>query len=80
MFGVNITVTNDAECTNFYLVEYKKSFETVYTTLTPNPTSSPFQILGLDVCQEYNVRITRRCCNGQNSNIETTSFTTGGCA
>lgn len=80
MFGVNITVTNDEECTNFYLVEYKKSFETVYTTLIPNPTSSPFQILGLDVCQEYNVRITRRCCNGQNSNIETTSFTTGGCA
>ena len=79
MFGVEISVTNDAECTNYYLVEYKKDFETVYTALTPNPTASPFQIIGLDTCQGYDVRITRRCCNGQNSNIATTSFTTGGC-
>lgn len=85
-FGVEITVTNDAECTNFYLVEYKKDFETVYTTLVPNPVPNPvtpttatFQILGLDNCQLYNVRITRKCCNQQNSSIATTSFTTGGC-
>lgn len=87
MFGVEITVTvADSECTNFYTVEYKKDFETVYTPYTPNPVPDPlnpltttFQLMPLDTCQAYDVRITRRCCNGQNSNIETTSFTTGGC-
>lgn len=79
MWGVTLTFTHDAECTLYYKVEYKRDFETVYTVVTPNPTASPVTITGLDACQGYDVRITRRCCNGQDSTIATTSFTTGNC-
>lgn len=79
MFGVTLTFSNDSECTLYYIVEYKKDFETQYTAINPNPTASPVTITDLDACTTYNVRITRRCCNGQNSNIATTSFTTGNC-
>lgn len=77
MWGVTLTFTHDAECTQYYIVQYKKNFETVYTTVTPNPTASPISIIGLEAGTDYDVRITRRCCNGQNSTIAETSFTTG---
>jgi hypothetical protein len=78
MWGVSIPITNDSECTQYYKVEYKKDFEANYTLLVPNPVESPAVIEGLDAATTYNVRITRRCCNGQDSTPATTSFTTGG--
>lgn len=80
VWAVEISGTHDAECTNYYKAEYKKDFETVYTTVVPNPTAFPFNITGLDACQTYNVRVTRRCCNGQDSIIATQTFITGGCS
>jgi len=77
MWGVSIPITNDSECTQYYKVEYKKTTETNYA-FSYNATESPAVIEGLDAATEYNVRITRRCCNGQDSTPATTTFTTGG--
>lgn len=76
-YGATINVTTNEECTNYFIVQYKKDFEAQYTTMQPNPTAPPFQILPLDAATNYNVRITRMCCNGQASQIATTNFTTG---
>lgn len=66
-FRMSIPVTSDNDCIRFYVVEYKKDFETTYQTLSPNPTQSPIIIDGLDGGETYNVRIKAMCCNGQYS-------------
>jgi len=76
-YGATINIKDAGDCTNYYIVQYKKDFETQFTTMNPNPTAPPFNILPLDAGTTYNVRITRMCCNGQASPIETTNFTTG---
>lgn len=75
-YGVQIPITHDSECTQYYRVEYKKDFEQQYKTL-PNQFASPIVIEGLDESTNYNIRITRVCCNGQESNIATVDITTG---
>lgn len=77
-WGVKLTLTNDSECTQYYRVEYKKDFETQYQVVSPNPVSSPVIIEGLDACTTYNFRVTRRCCNGQDSSIALANQVTGG--
>jgi hypothetical protein len=78
-WGIKIPVTHaDEDCTQSYRVEYKRASETQYQVLSPSPSVSPIVIGGLDACTTYNFRITRRCCNGQESVIATGSKTTGG--
>jgi hypothetical protein len=51
-------------CSEGYIVEYKISTEPDYTRLLPDPFVSPVLIQNLQDDTEYNVRIKRKCCNG----------------
>jgi hypothetical protein len=75
-YGVSIPVTHDSECTSYYQVQIKKDFETQWATL-PNQFASPILIQDLDPSTNYNIRVRRFCCNGQQSNLATVNITTG---
>lgn len=75
-YGISQPVTHDSECTQYYKVEIKKDTDTQYTTLQ-NQLTSPIVVEGLLESTNYNLRITRVCCNGQMSNIAVRDFTTG---
>lgn len=53
---------DSTECTQYYLVEYKLISETAYNVFTAfeSPITTPVVLDN----SEYNLRITRYCCNG----------------
>ncbi len=61
-----------------FILEYKKSTATTWTTVTA--TASPYTITGLDPCSEYQVRMKAVCSNTLTSVYSVqTAFTTVGC-
>ncbi len=73
---IPITDHASAGCTAYYLVRYKASSRSDWTTLTPNPIASPIIINGLAPSTVYNLGITRYCCDGIVSATQATTFTT----
>ena len=55
---------NDEVCSQGYQVQYKLATDINYTNWTPNPTTSPIVITGLEDDTAYNVKVTRLCCDG----------------
>lgn len=76
LFRASIPFSTDATCTSSVQVEYKKDFETAYRTLSTPVTISPAVIDNLDGGSTYNIRLTRRCCNGQPSGISSINIKT----
>lgn len=66
----------DGVCTQGYVVRYKPSYATGWTTLTPNPAASPIVIPNLIPSTTYSYEITRYCCDGVSSTPTTGTFTT----
>lgn len=62
-------------CTQSYYLEKKKASDTAYTPMDIQYTS-PLVIEGLDDDTAYNIRITRRCCNGVNSTSQVVTVIT----
>lgn len=77
-FSVKIPILNNTDCTTALIVEYKKSTETDWVRLPPQPSTDYIMINNLDDCTVYNVRTTKQCCNGQFSTDATINITTGG--
>lgn len=63
-------------CTQYYIVEYKPSFQENWLRLLPNPMDSPFTINNLLDDTEYNLRISRVCCDGNQSPAAISTFDT----
>lgn len=77
---VSIPITNEADedgCTQYYQVRYRRVGFTVWETLYPNPIQSPIVIERLPASTDYEVEVTRVCCNGESSLAATTTFNTG---
>lgn len=73
MRKITIPITDDdTECNQGYIAEYKLTSDSEYTRVFPDPTGSPIEIVGLLDDVEYNVRITRKCCNGSYSPVTST--------
>jgi hypothetical protein len=72
-YKITIPIT-DGECATSYAIEIKRTSDTLYQPLD-NQLSLPIVIDGLEDYQDYDVRITRRCCNGINSAPITISVT-----
>lgn len=64
----------DDECTFYYIVEYKLSGDTGYTSF--NTSDNPIVIQPLVSDSSYDVRVTRVCCNGISSGTATTTVDT----
>lgn len=65
-FKTTINITDSNECATSYGVEIKRASDLEYQTLN-DQLSLPIVVEGLEDMTDYNVRITRRCCNGTNS-------------
>lgn len=61
-YKISIPIT-DGECAVSYTVEIKKQTDTVYTSYGEQ-IAVPIVISGLEDAVDYDIRITRRCCNG----------------
>lgn len=61
--SINIT---DSECATSFGVEIKKASDTVWQPLD-DQFAMPIVVENLMDSTDYNVRITRRCCNGVNA-------------
>lgn len=62
--SIEITDHNSAGvCTTSYAVDYKAQSDTDYVPL-PDQFNSPIEVGGLEDSTDYDIRITRRCCNG----------------
>jgi Secretion system C-terminal sorting domain len=72
-----ITATYAAGTT--YTVEYKKNTATTWTVATA--TSSPYTVIGLDSCAEYQFRIKANCSATSSSpySLQTATLTAGNC-
>lgn len=57
--------------TNGYIVKYRQVGTTQYTTVTPNPTSSPILITGLGAGLTYEGTIQADCGSGQYGTVAT---------
>lgn len=77
-FSVKIPVLNNSDCTSSLIVGYKKSTDTDWTSLPPQPVTDYIMINNLDDCTTYNIRTTKQCCNGQFSTEADINVTTGG--
>lgn len=70
MRKVTIPVTDDgSECNQGYIAEYKLTADSEYTRQFPDPITAPIVIVGLNDDAEYDIRITRKCCNGSFSSL-----------
>jgi hypothetical protein len=68
MRAISIPVTDDGtECNLGYIAEFKLTADSDYTRFYPDPTASPIVITGLLDDSMYDLRITRKCCNGSYS-------------
>lgn len=63
-------------CSEGFIVEYKLAGEVDYTRLFPDPLITPVVITNLADDMTYDVRIKRKCCDGQQSNWTTVSVDT----
>lgn len=70
---VNFTGSTPAP-SNGYIVKWKKASSSTYTTVTPNPTSSPVTITNVPVCENINVVMQSQCDNSQVSSEQTTTI------
>jgi hypothetical protein len=65
MMKILIPITDDGtECNEGYIVEYKLTSDTDYTRVFPDQLGTPVEITGLLDDVSYDVRVTRKCCNG----------------
>jgi len=68
MRKATIPIDDDADvCNTGYIVEYKLSSEVDYTRLYPDPFGNRVVLQNLADDEAYNVRIKRKCCNGDTS-------------
>lgn len=74
---VTITVVDDAdECTSYYATRYRIVGATSWNTI-PSQYGSPILISGMLDATDYEVEVTRTCCNGAVSAPRTINITTG---
>lgn len=73
MATLTLSFASDNNPTNGYIVKYRQVNTLEYTTVTPNPTSSPIQIQSLGAGVTYEGTIQGDCGNGQYGTIS--SFT-----
>jgi hypothetical protein len=65
---ISIPITDDGtECNEGYIVEYKLTADSDYTRVFPDQIGTPVVITGLLDDVSYDVRVTRKCCNGSYS-------------
>lgn len=65
-------------CVSYYKVEYKRATDTNWNVISPMKADNPIVVEPLDDCTTYNIRITKFCCNGQQSDPVTVNVTTPG--
>lgn len=71
-----IPIDDDADvCNTGYIVDYKLTSDMAWTRLMPDPAESPIEINGLEDDLSYDVRIYRKCCDGQTSLASEDTFT-----
>jgi hypothetical protein len=75
MATLTLSFNSDNNPTNGYIVKYRQVGTTQYTTVTPNPTSSPVIIGSLGAGVTYEGTIQADCSNGQFGSITTFSAT-----
>lgn len=73
MANLTINFTTDNNPTEGYIVKYRQTGTTQYTTVTPNPTSSPVTITGLGAGVSYEGTIQPYCGNNQYGSTSTFS-------
>lgn len=75
MATLTLSFSSDNNPTNGYIVKYRQIGTIEYTTVTPNPASSPIQIQSLGAGVSYEGTIQADCGNGQYGTISTFSAT-----
>lgn len=75
MATLTLSFTSDNNPTNGYIVKYRQVGTIEYSTVTPNPTSSPIQIQSLGAGVTYEGTIKADCGNGQYGTLSTFSAT-----
>lgn len=65
---------SSGDCVQYYITEYKAASDPGYST-APQQFASPIMIAGLIEGVEYEIRITKVCCNGQLGTPVTTTYT-----
>jgi hypothetical protein len=70
---INFQTTNNP--TNGYIVKYRQTGTTQYTTVTPNPMNSPVIIQGLGSGASYEGTIQADCGNSQYGTVSTFNAT-----
>jgi hypothetical protein len=73
MATLTLSFNSDNNPTYGYIVKYRETGTTQYTTVTPNPTRSPVLISGLGSGVTYEGTIQADCGNGQYGSITTFS-------
>lgn len=63
---------------NGYIVKWKRASDSTYTTVSPNPTSSPVSVSNVPACEDVDVIVQSSCGPGQLSTEQTTVATGGG--
>jgi len=71
---INFSTTNNP--TYGYIVKYRQVGTVPYTTVTPNPTTSPILITGVGSGLSYEGTIQADCGNGQYGTVSTFNITT----
>lgn len=71
MATLTLIFTTNNNPTNGYIVKYRQTGTTQYTTVTPNPTGSPVLITGLGAGLSYEGTIQADCGNGQYGTVST---------
>lgn len=76
LVSIPITIASpavDDECTQYYLVEWKLTGDVAWSSM--GTTDNPIEIPNLAAATDYDIRITRYCCNGDIKTSETTYTT-----
>jgi len=73
MATLTLTFVSDNNPTNGYIVKYRQVGTIPYTTVTPNPTSSPILISGLGAGASYEGSIQADCGNNRYGTLSTFS-------
>lgn len=61
-------------CTQYYIVEYRPTGVSGWSTASPNITAPPIVLEDLVDNISYDLKVTRVCCNGAKSTPTTTTF------
>lgn len=77
-FTTIIPIINNIDCTDSYVVQYKKSTDTVWADLENPPIDNTITLHGLEDCSTYNVRALKKCCNNTYSLESNIDIPTGG--